>query len=165
MTYSNHLVNLVLHNIKDGKSIVQVSQIYNVAKQTIYRWIKMYMDQVIMNQMVTRQTCRSNRKLDKYASAVVDYVTNNLGCSIYDIYLNAVNKEISLSTISRIAKANGISHKKINNKTVCKDITKIEDERKQFVKEKTHETNEAIFIDETSFCISDHKSYGFGLTG
>ena len=62
MTYSNHLVNLVLHNIKDGKSIVQVSQIYNVAKQTIYRWIKMYMDQVIMNQMVTWREALQNEE-------------------------------------------------------------------------------------------------------
>ena len=96
----------------------------------------MYMDQVMMNQMVTRQTCRSNRKLDKYASAVVDYVTNNLGCSIYDIYLNAVNKEISLSTISRIAKANGISHKKSTIKQYVKTLLKLKMNENSLLKKK-----------------------------
>lgn len=165
MTYSDDLINRVLHNVKEGRTVVEVSLIFKITKQTIYRWMKLYMNQIILNQFVSPVRQRTNRKCDIYVNSIVEYVRNNKGCSIYDIYLHAVNRQISLSTISRIAKANGISHKRINNKVIGKDIAKIEEERKTFAQERNYDIKDAIFIDETSFCINDHKRYGFGMKG
>lgn len=165
MTYSDDLINLVLNNIYEGKSVVETSLTFKITKQTIYRWINLYMDIINLNKFVKVNRKRKNRKFDIHANTIVNYVTNNKGCSIYDIYLNAVNKQISLSTISRIAKANGISHKRINNKTICKDETKVLEERKTFARGRNYNIEDVIFIDEVSFCIDDHKRYGFGLKG
>ena len=68
-------------------------------------------------------------------------------------------------TISRIAKANNIVHKKINNKTVAKDQLKIEEERKHFVRMINYDMKNVIFTDEVSFCIDDHKRYAYGEKG
>lgn len=156
MTYSDDLINLVLYNINEGKSIAETSLIFKITKQTIYRWMNLYMDQIILNKFVKPERRRTNRKFDIYGNTIVNYVTNNKGCSIYDIYLNAVNKQISLSTISRIAKANGICHKRINNKTICKDKTKIEEERKIFARERDDNIEDVIFIDEVSYALARH---------
>ena len=58
---------------------------------------------------------------------------------------HAVDKKISLSTISRIAKANGIVHKRINNKTVAKDPELIEEDRKRFVSEIDYDMKDVVY--------------------
>jgi transposase len=108
MTYSDDIINLALNSVKEGISVPQVVKIYKLSTKTVYRWINLYMDNVNANYLVTPIRKRSNRKFDKYADKIVNYVKQNIGCSIYDIYLYGCGKEISLSTISRIAKANGI---------------------------------------------------------
>ena len=108
MTYSDDIINLALNSIREGNSVPQVAKMYKLSTKTVYRWINLYIDSVNINYIVTPTRKRSNRKFDKYADKVVNYVKQNIGCSIYDIYLYGCKKEISLSTISRIAKANGI---------------------------------------------------------
>ena len=104
MTYSDDIINLVLNSVREGISVPQVAKMYKLSTKTVYRWINLYMDIVNINYLITPTRKRSNRKFDKYAERVVDYVKQNIGCSIYDIYLYGCAKEISLSTISRIAK-------------------------------------------------------------
>ena len=72
---------------------------------------------------------------------------------------------MSLSTILRITKANGIVHKRIGNKVVCKDIEKINQDRKTFAQLMNYDMNDVIFLDEVSFCINDHQRYGYGFSG
>ena len=112
---------------------------------------------------------RINRKFDKYADKIVNYVKQNIGCSIHDIYLYGCGKEISLSTISRIAKSNGIVHKRISNKIICKDVEKINEDRKIFVQQMNYNMKDVILCaqarDEVSFCINDHQRYGYGFSG
>ena len=150
MTYSDDVINFVLFALREGITIQNLMNRYHVSKRTIYRWCNLYMSEVKQNKRIQPKHQRSNRKIDIYAKAVVDYVTTNKGCSIYDIYNNAVNKEISLSTISRIAKANNIVHKKINLKTVAKDVTLINEDRKKFAQDMDYDMNSVIFTDEVS---------------
>ena len=107
MTYSDDIINLVLRSVKEGYSVSEASKMFKISIKTVRRWINLYMD-INSNYLVTPTRKRSNRKFDEYADRIVDYVKQNIGCSIYDIYLYGSGKEISLSTISRIAKANGI---------------------------------------------------------
>ena len=99
MTYSDDIINLVLRSVKEGYSVSEVSKLFKISIKTVHRLINLYMD-INSNYLVTPTRKRSNRKFDEYADRVVDYVKQNIGCSIYDIYLYGCGKEISLSTIS-----------------------------------------------------------------
>ena len=125
MTYSDDIINLALNSVKEGNNVPNVAKMYKLSTKTVYRWINMYMQNMNLNYVITTTRTRTNRKFDNYTDRVVSYVKQDIGCSIYDIYLYGCRKEISLSTISRIAKANGIVHKRISNKIICKDIEKI----------------------------------------
>ena len=165
MTYSDDIINLVLNAVIEKTCISEIAKMYKLSTRTVHRWINLYMDKSNRNYIITPPRKRSNRKIDKYANIVVNYVKENIGCSIYDIYLYGCRKEISLSTISRIAKENGIVHKRISNKIVCKDIERINQDRKAFVQQMNYNMNDVIFLDEVSFCINDHQRYGYGFTG
>ena len=145
MTYSDDVINLVLYALKDGVSLKEVICRYRVSKRTVYRWCCAYMHEVNVNKVIKPIRRRSNRKFDIHASAIVTYVKANTGSTIYDLYNHAVHKKISLSTISRIAKANGIVHKRINNKTVAKDPELIEEDRKRFVSEIDYDMKDVIY--------------------
>ena len=167
MTYSDDIINLALNSIREEIGVPQVAKMYKLSTKTVYRWINLYMDNVNINinYLVTPTRKRSNRKFDRYAERVVDFVKQNIGCSIYDIYLYGCGKEISLSTISRIAKANGIVHKRLSNKIICKDMEKINEDRRTFAQQMNYDMNDVIFLDEVSFCINDHQRYGYGFSG
>ena len=135
MTYSDDVINLALSSVREGMSVPQVAKMYKLSTKIVYRWINLYMNSRNSNYVVTPPSKRSNRKIDKYADRVVNYVKQNIACSIYDIYLYGCRKEISLSTISRIAKANGIVHKRLSNKIICKDMEKINEDRRVFAQQ------------------------------
>ena len=96
MTYSDDIINLVLRSVKEGYSVSEVSKLFKISIKTVHRWINLYMDNMNSNYLVTPTRKRSNRKFDGYADRVVNYVKQNIGCSIYDIYLYGCGKEISL---------------------------------------------------------------------
>ena len=88
----------------------------------------------------------------------------NIGCSIYDIYIYGCDvKRQYHYRPSRIAKANGIIHKRISNKIICKDMEKIKEDRKIFAQRMNYDMNNVIFLDEVSFCINDHQRYEYGV--
>ena len=63
-------------------------------------------------------------------------------------------------------KENNISHKRIQNRIVCKDINKIKEDRNNFSNNNDNNNfNEYISIDESSFCITDLQKYGYSKKG
>ena len=169
MTYSDDIINLVVYSVKEGSSATDVSKRFKISIKTVRRWLQKYSDKVNVNMPIRTIRKRINRKFDKYADKIVNYVKQNIGCSIHDIYLYGCGKEISLSTISRIAKSNGIVHKRISNKIICKDVEKINEDRKIFVQQMNYNMKDVILCaqarDEVSFCINDHQRYGYGFSG
>ena len=62
-------------------------------------------------------------------------------------------------------KETNISHKKISIKVAGKSNEEIEQDRLSFVNNMDFEVADAIYIDEISFVVSDHKRYGYGTKG
>ena len=84
---------------------VNIARTFDISPRTIYQWIHLYLDtKLIYNNNFQLNKKRFNSKKYRYYENIINYVNTNKGCSIYDIYLNAVDKQISLSTISRICK-------------------------------------------------------------
>jgi hypothetical protein len=65
----------------------------------------------------------------------------------------------------RILKENNISRKRIQNRIVCKDVTKIKEDRINFSNNDNSKFSEYISIDESSFCITDLQKYGYSKKG
>lgn len=166
MTYSTDMIYLVLEKVEKKELVVNIAKTFDISRRTIYRWIQLYLDtKLVYRNDFQLNKKRINAKKYRYYKSVINYVHSNKGCSIYDIYLNAVDKQISLSTISRICKETNISHKKISNKVVGKSVEEIEQDRTSFVNKMDFKVNDAIYIDEVSFVVSDHKRYGYGTKG
>ena len=100
----------------------------------------------------------------QYKSKIIEYVKKNAGCSLKDIS-QSISNTLSYSSICKLLKSNGISHKRISTRIVCKDLTQIEESRKIFVKDLNYNIHDAIYIDETAFKISDIKRYGYTIKG
>jgi hypothetical protein len=98
----------------------------------------------------------------KERDKIITFVNENKGCSLNDLY-NYINQTISISSISKLLKENGITHKKIGRRIIS-DM--IEQKRIAFCKEVDIEKyKDGIFIDEVGFTISDTKRYGYSLKG
>ena len=55
---------------------------------------------------------------------------------------------------------------RLSNKIICKDMEKIDEERRTFAQQMNYDMNNVILCaqarDEVSFCINDHQRYGYG---
>ena len=89
---------------------------------------------------------------------------SNLGCSLEDIK-KSINNELSPSTICKILKQNKITHKRISNRVVCDSLENIDNKRTEFMKNLNFDVEDAVYIDETSFCLNDLKNYGYSKSG
>ena len=170
MTYSLDIINLTISYLVTNTKINKISEILKITRQTINIWSKKYQQNILKNIPVTIQQINKNKikhknnKINNYLNEINIFVNQNNGCSLNDIYLY-INKNISKSSIINILKKLNITNKKINNHIVCKDIDIIMKERKMFVENMSWNINDAIFIDESSFCINEIKEYGYSKKG
>ena len=137
----------------------------NISMGTINYWSILYSDNIINKYFLTTynmiKKLHGLNKKKEYESAIIEYVNNNEGCTLNDIIKNVTNT-LSKSSICRLLKENNISRKRIRNRIVCKDINKIMIERNNFANNlNSNDFNNYISIDESSFCISDVKLYGY----
>ena len=128
MTYSLDIINLTIKYLSDKKSKKFISDVLQVSRQTIFLWSKKYKNNIVNTEPITNEQLNNdnhkNNKINKYINIIKEYVNDNIGCSLNDIY-SKINKNISISSICTILKKLNITHKKINNNVVCKDINKI----------------------------------------
>jgi hypothetical protein len=169
MTYSLDIINLAIQYLINKENKINIASCLNLTRQTVYEWSKKFNYNIINNIPVTQEQIKNNKnhknnKINKYIDNINLFINNNIGCSLNDIYTH-INKEISKSSICNILKKLNISHKKINNNIVCKDIDKIINERKIFATNFNMNINDIIYIDESSFCINQTKNYGYSKKG
>ena len=168
MTYSLDIINLAITHLIQNKSKIEISKYLNITRQTIHGWYKKYNNNIINMIPVTdiqlNKNIHKNNKINNYLSVINNYVESNSGCSLNDIHLN-IKKEISKTSIINILKKLNITHKRINNHIICKDPGKIIDERKLFVDNLNFNINDAIYIDESSFCVNQVVNYGYSKKG
>ena len=153
MTYSLDIVNLAISYLIQKKSKTYIASCLNITRQTIYEWYKKFNNNIINmipvtdSQLLATNKIHKNNKIHNYLENVKIYVNNNNGCSLNDIYTSIDNK-ISKSSIINILKQLKITHKRINNHIVCKDLIKIKDERESFANNLNFNINDVIYIDE-----------------
>ena len=163
MTYQTDIINLVIKHVSDNKTYKEISLILNISRQSINRWRKKYFSNFENKTPVTNDLMKSlnslhkNNKVNTYKNNIISYVNSNEGCSLKEIKEHATNNTISNSTICKLLKKENISHKRINNRIICKDIALIEQNRKDFVSNINYDIKDIIFIDESSFCITELK--------
>ena len=175
MAYSDDIINLVIKHTIDGKSKKYISKSLDISINTINRWIVKYNYNLTNKIRVTPETIADHKKNNQHKSIkrtqfkqqIIDYVSQNAGCSLDDIY-NAVNKLLSKSTICRYLKELDLTSKHINTYIVCKDIDKIETDRINFAKIHNQQLNNFdnfISIDESGFNIDEVTNKGYSEIG
>ena len=168
MSYSIDIINLAITKFNILFNLSKVAKLIEVSLRTIYNWYYKYNSFFqnnihITNEYLKNISVRKTNKINNYKDAINNYVNNNEGCSLNDLYEH-INKDISKPSICKILKLNGISRKRIINRIVCKDINKIKQDRINF---KEHIINNNInyntiyALDECSFCINDYNNYGY----
>lgn len=166
MTYSLEIINMfITFYAIDKLNISKISDKLNISRMTLYNWISKY-DYFIKNkeaitEEIFNRINKKSYKLIHYENKIVDFVNKNEGCSLKDIDEH-IDNELSFSSICRILKINGITKKRISNKISPLDEEKIIKNRITFSKQIiNNQINEAFYLDETSFCISDYKRHGY----
>jgi transposase len=176
MTYSIDTINLCFHYLRNNKTKKYTGETLEITLNTINRWIAKYKYNYDNKILITNETINNYKVQNRHKSIkrlnfnqqIIDYVNNNIGCSLKDIQINATNKLLSIPTVCRFLKELKITHKQINNYIVCKDINKIEDERKEFAKiyyQQLDVFNNLISIDESGFNIDDITNKGYSMKG
>ena len=167
MTYSLDVINLAIAHLHTNKSKKEIASILKITRPTLNSWITKYSNNILNMEKVTQKSSsmfHKNNKINKYLESVRLFVDANIGCSLNDIHEH-INKEISKSSICNILKQLNITHKKINNHIVCKDLDQIKNERTLFVNNLEFNINDAIYIDESSFCVNETVNYGYSNKG
>ena len=169
MTYSIDIVNLFIKHHINGVSIMNIAKMLNISRLTLYRWLIKYKYNIDNKQSVTNHNLKNSihklYKLSNYNDKIIKYVNNNEGCTLENIK-NHINNELSNSSICRILKIHNITRKRISRRIISKPIEQIIEDRKNFSKKiKNKEFEHAIYLDESSFCVSDYSNYGYSKKG
>jgi transposase len=169
MTYSIDIINLVISKLIDKQKITKISETLNLSVTTINKWKYLYKDYIKNNTYITKNIStkiHGLNKKNKYIDSIKNYVNNNQGTTLDKLVKEVTNNDLSKSSVCRILKENNISHKRIQNRIVCKDINKIKEDRNNFSNNNDNNNfNEYISIDESSFCITDLQKYGYSKKG
>lgn len=166
MTYSLEIKNIFLYKYLNKQSVKLISIELNISEQTIYKWIIKYRFNIknnirIESKNIIGEPLRNTNKRYLYKDLIVNFVNENNGCSLNDIY-KFINLKISKPTIITLLKENKISHKRFKTHIVCKSIDIINEERRVFSKKLTKEKfMNSIYIDESSFDRDELKRYGY----
>jgi len=166
MTYSLEIKNIFLYKYLNKQSVKLISIELNISEQTIYKWINKYRFNIennirIESKNIIGEPLRNTNKRYLYKDLIVNFVNENNGCSLNDIY-KFINLKISKPTIITLLKENKISHKRFKTHIVCKSIDIINEERRVFSKKLNKEKfMNSIYIDESSFDRDELKRYGY----
>ena len=166
MTYSLEIKNIFLNKYLKKQSVKSISIELDISDQTIYKWINKYKFNIdnnirIENKIIIGIPQRKTNKRYLYRDTIINFVNENNGCSLNDIYKH-IDLKISKSTIIALLQENKISHKRFKTHIVCKSIDIINKEREIFAKNlnKIQFMNN-IYIDESSFDRDELKRYGY----
>ena len=165
MTYTVDIINLFLLNVWNNIKSVEIAENLNVTRQTIRRWKIIYRDNIDSKEPLSK--IKKEPKFSKskaYIEKIVNFVKSTVGCSLEDIR-KSINNELSPSTICKILKQNKITHKRISNRVICDTLENIDNKRTEFMKNLNFVIDDAVYVDESSFCLNDLKNYGYSKSG
>ena len=165
MAYSIDIINLCIYNYNNKINISEIASKLNISRQTIYNWLIRYEyyfnNNIYLSKIINKNNIHGLSKIHLYQNIIINFIENNQGCNLNDIYKNS-NINISKSSICRLLKNNNYSYKKINNRSIPYDKTILDTNRKTFTNNILDNTfMNTISIDECSFCINDYKQYGY----
>jgi hypothetical protein len=130
--YGVDIINLAIQMLIEGaESISKIALKLKVTRKTIGIWKNEFQQQIQRRVGLTLDAYRKYRqqkerktKSKTFSEQIVNFVINNAGCSLNDIWL-AVDKNLSKSAICRVIKANGLSHRRISNRVVSPQARKM----------------------------------------
>lgn len=159
MTYSLEIKNIFLNKYLKKQSVKSISIELDISDQTIYKWINKYKFNIdnnirIENKIIIGIPQRKTNKRYLYRDTIINFVNENNGCSLNDIYKH-IDLKISKSTIIALLQENKISHKRFKTHIVCKSIDIINKEREIFAKN----LNKIQFMN--NIYIDELKRYGY----
>lgn len=167
MTYSIEIKNIVINNLINKTKKTDICKLLNISMNTINSWEYQYQENI--NNKIFLNTTNLNKqkhglnKINDYTTNIIDYVNNNEGCTLKNIR-DYIDNKLSYTSICRILKENNITRKKIQNRIVCKNIDKINEDRTNFANNSDNDNfSEYISIDESSFCVNDLQRYGYSI--
>ena len=165
MTYSIDIINLCIYNYNNKINISEIASKLNISRQTIYNWLIRYEyyfnNNIYLSKIINKNNIHGLSKIHLYQDIIINFIENNLGCNLNDIYKNC-NINISKSSICRLLKNNNYSYKKINNRIIPYNKQILDKNRNIFSNNISDNAFiNTISIDECSFCINDYKQYGY----
>lgn len=167
--YSYDIINLAIMMFNQDKlQLKDICAYLRISRQVLYFWMNKFRANFDENFPLKKEDFVpkiKNTKSRLFVTPIIDFVKKNPGCSLSDIQNNISKNKISNATICNILKKNKISHKKINNRILGKTYEEIEEQRITFAKNVDYNINDVLFLDESSFCVNDHKRYGYGEKG
>ena len=124
MTYNKDIINLFINQYINNTNLKTISNNLNISIQTLKRWIIIYSNNIVNKTRINSNILKNKKlhgsnKKHKYSLNIINFVYNNEGCLLEDIY-NFVNKDISKPTICRILKENNITRKRCNIREVSR---------------------------------------------
>ena len=169
MTYTVDIVNICINHLMELAPIKHISKMLSISEPTIRKWKYLYNNFIENKIFLTDNDYNKKDKIHAstikhlYSDEIINYVNENEGCDYNDI-LNKIDNKISSSTLCRILKENNITRKRFKTRIVCKNIDKIIEDRIKFCEDVSNNNiniENAISIDEVSFCVDEVKNYGF----
>jgi len=166
--YCNEL-KIAIINFKNSSywNISNAIKIFNVSKSSIYGWISLYKNGLLIKESNMRTLYKSKitPEIEKYVKLYVlkrvTFNCKNLNRCIRNIF----NKTISVSSIYKILKKNNMSYKKVGkkiipeNRNIEKQIINLKQEIKKY------DSDKIISIDETHFDTHMCPKYGWSSKG
>jgi transposase len=142
-------------------------KIFGASKSSIYGWIKMYSNDLLIRNSNVR-TFYESKITDEIKKYVVSYVTKRVTFNVKKLnrcIKNNFNMTLCKSSIYNILKQNNMSYKKIGKKII--PINKNIDEQIKNLKEevKKYKSDKVVSIDESSFDIQICSKYGWSKKG
>ena len=111
MTYNIDIINLFINKYINKCKLSEISLQLQISRQTLKRWTYLYKNNIENKSLLKNKdfikSKRCTNKKEYFKKNVIEYVNNNEGCSLDDIY-KYINKKISKSSLCRILKENNI---------------------------------------------------------
>jgi len=91
MSYSIDIINLAITKFNILFNLSKVAKLIEVSLRTIYNWYYKYNSFFqnnihITNEYLKNISVRKTNKINNYKDAINNYVNNNEGCSLNDLY-------------------------------------------------------------------------------
>ena len=159
-----------------NQKIEHIINILNIAKSTLYEWIKLYSHDPNytdnkykdIKRKQIQQAIRKTKINDNYKQYIIDYMALNptfnmkkLRKKIFEIYFINISK----STIYRLFKTHNLTYKSVQTNKYNKTEDQFEQEKQKLQKQVNFVRKNIISLDETSVELGLRQTKGWSYKG